>query len=287
MAVSNTTDRVKGLLSQAIKAIEQGSTTANKEKYSGPELSKLYPNIYYKKRSNESPDLQPSKYQTRLKPKPIARGEKKTHTVTRKFFCLANKQQEKIPTVQDKRALSLNNLGEKWIALAVNGAHTDLHKALIDNFPKLSLPGCFELMFAELGSKPLQIIPYIEKVMRNNEKYMPYNEKCVPNNKKCVPNKEKCTPNNEKCVPNNKRCTHNNEKWTPANEHVCIMMMAAGLISKFQLILAGTAPHTYGSYLQRSEPQPRPTENQCTPTVNALKTGVNLQSLEIKMAPKC
>lgn len=161
MAASNTTDRVKGLLSQAIKSLEQGSTIANKGKDSVPELSKLFPNIYNKKRSNESPDVQPSKYQTRLKPKPRAscRGEKKTRTVARKFVCLANKQQERIPTVQDKRALSLNNLGEKKIALPVHGAHTALHQALIDGFPKLLLTGGFELMFAEPGSKLLQVIP--------------------------------------------------------------------------------------------------------------------------------
>ena len=84
---------------------------------------------------------------------------KKEKTVTRKFVCLADKTQADVPTVQEKRELFQGGLGEKKIALPVDGEFPRLHAVLVDSFPRLADAGGFELMYAEPGKRDLNVIP--------------------------------------------------------------------------------------------------------------------------------
>ena len=156
---------VKDLLTKAVKAVEglanapegEHSTTnqspaTSKQSTSASfktEMQRLFPNVYGKKRSSSN--------NTKFSNK--KRSTKKEKTVTRKFVCLAGKSQEEVPSVQDKRKLFLCGLGEKKIALPVNGTSAQLHSVLLESFPKLSDGGGIELMYAEPGKRELYIIP--------------------------------------------------------------------------------------------------------------------------------
>ena len=72
---------------------------------------------------------------------------------------MADKSQTDVPTVQEKRELFLGGLGEKKIALPVDGEFPRLHALLVDSFPRLSDAGGFELMYTEPGKRDLHLIP--------------------------------------------------------------------------------------------------------------------------------
>ena len=172
MAEKNVTV-LEDLLTKAVKAmegLEEGdSTMARQDSPSNQpgsssnyktEMEKLFPNVYGKKRSHSSSTPQTgTKFSKNSSKKRCNTSVKKEKTVTRKFVCLADKSQADVPTVQEKRELFLGGLGEKKIALPVEGTFPRLHAVLVDNFPKLSDAGGFELMYAEPGKRELHLIP--------------------------------------------------------------------------------------------------------------------------------
>lgn len=159
---------VKDLLSKAVKVIEglaspdEGETSTAKPIPSTTnqgagtsfktEVERLFPNVYGMKRPSNT------NFST-VKRRRGSSAKKKEKTVTRKFVCLADKSQAEVPTVQEKRELFLCGLGEKKIALPVDGTFARLYSVLVDSFPKLSDVGGLELMYAEPGKRELHIIP--------------------------------------------------------------------------------------------------------------------------------
>lgn len=170
MAEKNVSE-LKDLLTKAVKAMEgladteegdskterRTDSSSNQSSSSNykTELERLFPNVYGKKRTSSTTThrkFSSKKYRsTSLK--------KKEKTVTRKFVCLADKSQTDVPTVQEKRELFLGGLGEKKIALPVDGEFPRLHALLVDSFPRLSDAGGFELMYTEPGKRDLHLIP--------------------------------------------------------------------------------------------------------------------------------
>ena len=162
---------LKDLLTKAVKVMEgladteEGDSKAERRADSSSnqstssnyktEMERLFPNLYSKKRSSSTTT------HTKFSSKKNRRSSltKKEKTVTRKFVCLADKTQADVPTVQEKRELFLGGLGEKKIALPVDGEFPRLHAVLVDSFPRLADAGGFELMYAEPGKRDLHVIP--------------------------------------------------------------------------------------------------------------------------------
>lgn len=133
---------VKDLLSKAVKVIEglanpdEGETSTAKPIPSTTnqgagtsfktEMERLFPNVYGMKRPSNT------NFST-VKWRRGSSAKKKEKTVTRKFVCLADKSQAEVPTVQEKRELFLCGLGEKKIALPVDGTFARLYSVLVDS----------------------------------------------------------------------------------------------------------------------------------------------------------
>ena len=158
MAEKNVSE-LKDLLTKAVKAMEgladteEGYSKTERRTDSSPnqssssnyktELEPLFPNVNGKKRTSSTTThtkFSSKKYHS-------SSLKKKEKTVTRKFVCFADKGQTDVPTVQEKRELFLGGLGEKKIALPVDGEFSRLHALLVDSFPRLSDAGGFELMY--------------------------------------------------------------------------------------------------------------------------------------------
>ena len=84
---------------------------------------------------------------------------KRTKFLTRKFFCLADKDQSELPTQQEKRQLFVRGLGERKLSLPYGGSAVDLQHCLMEEFTQLHSAGGFELMYVEPGKRDLIIIP--------------------------------------------------------------------------------------------------------------------------------
>ena len=83
----------------------------------------------------------------------------KTKTITRKFVCLADKEQYDVPDREEQRELLVAGLGEVKVAMAENSKEKDVRDLLTEIFPKLKDSGGFELMYVESRSRELLVIP--------------------------------------------------------------------------------------------------------------------------------
>ncbi len=79
--------------------------------------------------------------------------------ITRKFVCLSNKDQEDVPTMEEKRELCVMGLEEKKISLPEGGSNGELHSKVQEIFPDLQNAGGFELLYTNPGKKLLAPIP--------------------------------------------------------------------------------------------------------------------------------
>ena len=86
-------------------------------------------------------------------------SKSKTKSITRKFVCLADKEQYEIPDREEQRELLVAGLGEVKIAVPEHANEKDVRDLLIETFAKLKDCGGFELMYAETRSKDLLLIP--------------------------------------------------------------------------------------------------------------------------------
>lgn len=84
--------------------------------------------------------------------------KRKVPTWTHTFVCLANKDQECIPEAGERAELHLAGLGEKKIQLTSDSDANDIHFEFLEQFPKLSSGGGYELLRSERGQKPLVVI---------------------------------------------------------------------------------------------------------------------------------
>lgn len=83
----------------------------------------------------------------------------KTKTVTRKFFCLADKEQLESPDREEQRELLSAGLGEVKVTVPENADEKDVRDILLKTFPKLKDAGGFELMYVETRKRDLLLIP--------------------------------------------------------------------------------------------------------------------------------
>ena len=83
----------------------------------------------------------------------------KAKTITRKFVCLADKEQYDVPDREEQRELLVSGLGEVKVAVPENAKEKDVRHLLTEIFPKLKDSGGFELMYVESRSKELLLIP--------------------------------------------------------------------------------------------------------------------------------
>lgn len=141
MAEKNMSE-LKDLLTKVVKVMEgladteEGDSKAERRTDSSSnqstsscyktEMERLFPNLYSKKRSSSTTTH--TKFSS--KKNRSSSLKKKEKTVTRKFVCLGEKTQSDVPTVQGKRELFLSGLGEKKIALPVDGEFPQLHAGL-------------------------------------------------------------------------------------------------------------------------------------------------------------
>ena len=79
--------------------------------------------------------------------------------ITRKFFCLADKDQFEVPEREDQRQLLVAGLGEYKVSIDEDANEDAVRERLVDIFPKLKDSGGFELMYVECRSRELLVIP--------------------------------------------------------------------------------------------------------------------------------
>ena len=83
----------------------------------------------------------------------------KCKEITRKFICLADKEQSETPDSEEHRELLMAGLGEAKIAVPEESSEKDVRELLIKTFPKLKDAGGFELMYVETRKRELRLIP--------------------------------------------------------------------------------------------------------------------------------
>lgn len=83
---------------------------------------------------------------------------RKVPTWTHTFVCLASKESDCIPEADERAMLHLAGLGEKKIQLFADSDANDIHYKLIDEFPKLTSAGGYELLRSDRGMKLLVVI---------------------------------------------------------------------------------------------------------------------------------
>ena len=86
-------------------------------------------------------------------------SKSKTKSLTRKFVCLADKEQLEVPDREEQRNLLVAGLGEVKVAIPEDSNENNVRDLLIETFPKLKEIGGFELMYVESRSKDLLVIP--------------------------------------------------------------------------------------------------------------------------------
>ena len=83
-------------------------------------------------------------------------------TWTHKFVCLAEPEQDDLPSAAEKYKLKCNDLGEKKVVLKLNGNWSHIKETVIKAYPALEKAGGFELLrtdgpyskrLATIGSK--------------------------------------------------------------------------------------------------------------------------------------
>ena len=79
--------------------------------------------------------------------------------LTRKFVCLSDKDQQKVPEREEMRELLVHGLGEVKVAIPEDANEKAIRNKLIETFPKLKDSGGFELMYVECRKKDLSVIP--------------------------------------------------------------------------------------------------------------------------------
>jgi len=72
--------------------------------------------------------------------------ENKEKTITRTFFCLAEREQLTVPTSRDKLVLRENGLGEKKVQIPANASKETVKDVLYKTFQPLKSCGGFELL---------------------------------------------------------------------------------------------------------------------------------------------
>jgi hypothetical protein len=86
-------------------------------------------------------------------------GKLKAKSLTRKFVCLADKEQVEAPDREEQRNLLVAGLGEVKVAIPEDANENNVRDLLIETFPKVEESGGFELMYAETRSRDLLVIP--------------------------------------------------------------------------------------------------------------------------------
>lgn len=97
-----------------------------------------------------------------------SKKKKAGKTCTCKFMCLAKKDAQFAPsTVAEKEMLVEAGLGEKIIKLEESSDLKEIHKAMIEAFPKLRDGGGFELLRALPSTRRLEpLSPVISKTIK-------------------------------------------------------------------------------------------------------------------------
>ena len=109
---------------------------------------------------------------------PLKRRKTKVPTWTHTFVCLANKDQECIPEASERAELHLAGLGEKKIQLSTDSDANAIHFELLEQFPKLSGGGGYELLRSERGQKLLTVpasgytVSYLKTVAHSAKIYV-------------------------------------------------------------------------------------------------------------------
>ena len=81
-------------------------------------------------------------------------------TVTVKFFCLANMEENRVPTTTMERMLLKDaNLGYKEITMSSLASTKEMKESLIEHYPELALGGGFEFLKCTANSRDLECIP--------------------------------------------------------------------------------------------------------------------------------
>ena len=84
--------------------------------------------------------------------------KKKIKTWSHAFVCLSCPDQNEPPDSKTRAKLQLAGLGEKRLSLFHDGGPEELHEELMQQYPKLSSGGGYELLRAS-GNRKLEIIP--------------------------------------------------------------------------------------------------------------------------------
>ena len=86
-------------------------------------------------------------------------NKKAVKSLTRKFVCLSDKDQQEVPERDEMRELLVHGLGEVKVAIPEDANEKAIRDKLIETFPKLKESGGFELMYVECRRKDLSVIP--------------------------------------------------------------------------------------------------------------------------------
>lgn len=84
--------------------------------------------------------------------------KKKLKTWSHTFVCLSSPTQNEPPDSKTRAKLQLASLGEKRLSFFYDGGPEELHEELMQQYPKLSSGGGYELLRAS-GNRKLEIIP--------------------------------------------------------------------------------------------------------------------------------
>ena len=101
------------------------------------ELQRLFPHLYGTARrpgytSGVASSSASARQSSRKRGSSALAKGKKTKLLSRKFFCLADKDQCELPTQQEKRQLFVHGLGEKKLSLPCDGSAVDLQHCLME-----------------------------------------------------------------------------------------------------------------------------------------------------------
>eukprot|EP00794_Sanderia_malayensis_P001482 gene1482-1639_t len=139
-----------------------GSSRSTRTPVVNAELQRLFPHLYgtgIRRNLCNTTGSGTAGTRNRKRSHSGATKAKKAKLVTRKFFCLADKDQIEVPSQQEKRKLFVHDLGEKKLSLPCDGSGVDLQRCLMEEFPLLESAGGFKLMYIEPGKRDLMIIP--------------------------------------------------------------------------------------------------------------------------------
>ena len=78
-------------------------------------------------------------------------------TFTKTFFCLATKDADSVPNVEQKIQLSLAHLGERKLIFAKDGNAQNVHEKILEAYPQLGECGGYDIMRIEKARSLIKV----------------------------------------------------------------------------------------------------------------------------------